>query len=77
MKVKNINNEMINGINIKEKEIQIISEVDQNIMLNDFDAITYNLPSSNSVDTRIFGRLLEDSRVVASYKMYWLLGILE
>jgi len=32
---------------------------------------------NNLIDSRTFSRLLEDERVVASYKMYWLLGILE
>ncbi|WP_195263180.1 HNH endonuclease domain-containing protein [Clostridium sp. 1001275B_160808_H3] len=50
---------------------------EKGIILNDNEMILYNLPSSNNVETRIFARLLEDSRVVASYKMYWLLGILE
>ncbi|MFX0547807.1 HNH endonuclease domain-containing protein [Hathewaya histolytica] len=35
------------------------------------------LPKSNKIDSRTFSRLLDDDRVVASYKMYWLLGILE
>lgn len=56
------------------KEIHI---EEKSIILNDNEMISYNLPSSSNVDTKIFARLLEDSRVVASYKMYWLLGILE
>ncbi|WP_238883868.1 hypothetical protein [Clostridium sp. YIM B02551] len=35
------------------------------------------VPPSSKVDYRIFSRLLDDARVVASYKMYWLLGILD
>lgn len=35
------------------------------------------MPKSNIVDSRTFSRLLDEERVVASYKMYWLLGILE
>ncbi len=35
------------------------------------------VPKSNKVDSRTFSRLLDDDKVVASYKMYWLLGILE
>jgi hypothetical protein len=35
------------------------------------------LPINNLIDSRIFSRLLDDDKVVASYKMYWLLGILE
>ncbi|WP_291648031.1 HNH endonuclease domain-containing protein [Clostridium sp.] len=50
---------------------------EKGIILNSNEMILYNLPSSSNVDTKIFARLLEDSRVVASYKMYWLLGILE
>ena len=36
-----------------------------------------NIPYSNKVDSRTFSRLLDDDKVVASYKMYWLLGILD
>ena len=50
---------------------------EKDIIGNDNRVISYNLPNSNCVDTKIFAKLLEDSRVVASYKMYWLLGILE
>jgi hypothetical protein len=39
--------------------------------------IYINIPYSNKVDSRTFSRLLDDDKVVASYKMYWLLGILE
>lgn len=35
------------------------------------------VPYSEKVDTRTFSRLLDDNKMVASYKMYWLLGILE
>ncbi len=35
------------------------------------------VPKSNRVDSRTFSRLLDDDKVVASYKMYWLFGILE
>lgn len=35
------------------------------------------LPSSEKVDSGAFSRLLDDNKVVASYKMYWLLGILD
>lgn len=31
--------------------------------------------SSNAVDSRTFSRLLDDDKVVASYKMYRMLGI--
>lgn len=43
----------------------------------DYKEINSNLPKSNSVDYRSFSRLLDDNKVVASYKMYWLLGILD
>lgn len=43
----------------------------------DHKEINSNLPKSNSVDYRSFSRLLDDNKVVASYKMYWLLGILD
>lgn len=36
-----------------------------------------NIPGSDRVDYRTFSRLLDDDKVVASYKMYWLLGILD
>jgi hypothetical protein len=36
-----------------------------------------NIPYSEKVDSRTFSRLLDDDKVVASYKMYWLLGILD
>lgn len=39
--------------------------------------IPTEVPYSEKVDTRTFSRLLDDNKVVASYKMYWLLGILE
>ena len=67
MYVKNIQNELNKENIIAEKEI----------ITNNSGIISYNLPNSKYVDTKIFSRLLEDSRVVASYKMYWLLGILE
>lgn len=35
------------------------------------------VPKSNKVDSRTFSRLLDDDKVVVSYKMYWLFGILE
>ncbi|GKU24363.1 hypothetical protein CFOLD11_11890 [Clostridium folliculivorans] len=39
--------------------------------------IQNSLPSSNFVDSRTFSRLLNDDKVVASYKMYWFLAILK
>ena len=36
-----------------------------------------NMPQSDLVDYRVFSRLLDDDKVVASYKMYWVLGILD
>lgn len=44
--------------------------------INIKDIIGY-LPINNLIDSRIFSRLLDDDKMVASYKMYWLLGILE
>lgn len=35
------------------------------------------MPQSNQVDYRIFSILLDDDKVVTSYIMYWLLGILD
>ena len=66
MYTRDIQNDLIDEKIIIEKDIIINNGV-----------ISYNLPNSTYVDTKIFSRLLEDSRVVASYKMYWLLGILE
>ncbi|NKF05686.1 HNH endonuclease [Clostridium gasigenes] len=73
MGVKDVIDKVKGPKNIIDK----ISIIEKSISLSDFEDISYKLPSSNSVDTRIFGRLLEESRVVASYKMYWLLGIIE
>ena len=42
-----------------------------------YKGIENNLPYSSEVESRIFSTLLDDDRVVASYKMYWLLGILD
>ncbi|WP_300386834.1 HNH endonuclease, partial [Clostridium sp.] len=74
-------NTRINSIDLQRKVIDTVNDQDiileKSISYSDFEAISYKLPTSSSVDTRIFGRLLEDNRVVASYKMYWLLGILE
>lgn len=54
------------------------SIVDTSInILSSKDIETSILPNSSKVDSRTFSRLLDDERVVASYKMYWLLGILE
>lgn len=39
--------------------------------------IQNTVPYSDKVDSRTFSGLLDDNRVVASYKMYWLLGILD
>ena len=39
--------------------------------------IQNSLPSSNSIDSRTCSRLLNDDKIVASYKMYWLLAILK
>lgn len=49
-------------------------------LMNDISSkeiATTLLPKSNKVDSKTFSRLLDEERVVASYKMYWLLGILE
>ncbi|WP_055669749.1 HNH endonuclease domain-containing protein [Desnuesiella massiliensis] len=39
--------------------------------------ICYGLPHGTGIDSRVFSRVLDDKNVVASYKMYWLLGILD
>lgn len=49
-------------------------------LMNDISSkeiATTLLPKSNRVDSITFSKLLDEERVVASYKMYWLLGILE
>lgn len=45
----------------------------------EIDAINIKdiVPASTKVDFRTFSRLLDEERVVASYKMYWLLAILD
>ena len=50
--------------------------IDTSLNLDMIKEIEY-VPSSDKVDTRTFSRLLDDDKVVASYKMYWMLGILE
>lgn len=55
--------------------MSIMQEVSVGIV--DHKGIHLNMPQSNSVDYRVFSRLLDDDKVVASYKMYWLLGILD
>ncbi len=55
------------------------SEVQRNLAIDSIvnkEIIDY-LPINKEMDSRIFSRLLDDDKVVASYKMYWLLGILE
>ena len=52
-----------------------IQEVSVDIL--NHKGIHLNMPQSNLVDYRSFSRLLDDDKVVASYKMYWLLGILD
>ncbi|EDT85086.1 HNH endonuclease domain-containing protein [Clostridium botulinum] len=46
-----------------------------NVLVKPID--TAMIPTSNKVDSRTFSRLLDDDKVVASYKMYWLFGLLE
>lgn len=41
------------------------------VLVKQIDSIM--VPRSNKVDSRTFSRLLDDDKVVASYKMYWLL----
>ena len=43
----------------------------------DYKGIQTSMPESSQVDYRVFSRLLDEDKVVASYKMYWLLGILD
>ena len=52
-----------------------IQEISIDIL--DHKGIQLNMPQSDLVDYRVFSRLLDDDKVVASYKMYWLLGILD
>lgn len=46
-----------------------ITETPMNILYSK-EIETSLLPKSNKVDSRTFSRLLDDDRVVASYKMY-------
>lgn len=64
-------------MDIKNKIMEDTFLKEKDIIIPKNNLVAYDLPTSTYVDTRIFSRLLEDSRVVASYKMYWLLGILE
>jgi hypothetical protein len=50
-------------------------ETSTNIILH--KDIQNAVPYSEKVDSRTFSSLLDDDKVVASYKMYWLLGILD
>lgn len=68
---------VIRYMDIKNKIIEDTYLKEKDIIIPNSNLVSYDLPSSIYVDTRIFSRLLEDIRVVASYKMYWLLGILE
>ena len=52
-----------------------IQEISIDIL--DHKGIQLNMPQSDLVDYRVFSRLLDDDKVVASYKMYCLLGILD
>jgi hypothetical protein len=52
-----------------------IIETSTNIILH--KDIQNAVPYSEKVDSRIFSSLLDDDKVIASYKMYWLLGILD
>ncbi|WP_027623969.1 HNH endonuclease domain-containing protein [Clostridium lundense] len=54
-----------------------IQTLNSDISFKETETETGTLPVSNKVDSKTFSRLLDDERVVASYKMYWLLGILE
>ena len=60
-------------------DVKDLIKLKQNTSINlidNKDIIGY-LPTNKLIDSRIFSRLLDDDKVVASYKMYWLLGILE
>lgn len=60
-------------------DLKTIIEGEKNASLDQInikDIVGY-LPINNLIDSRIFSRLLDDDKMVASYKMYWLLGILE
>ena len=55
----------------------IKSEKDASIDLINIKEIVGCLPINKLIDSKIFSRLLDEDKMVASYKMYWLLGILE
>lgn len=59
-------------INNNEENINI-HEIHNNIGINEISYVPY----SNEVDYATFSRVLSDSKVVATYKMYWLLGLLD
>lgn len=50
-----------------------IHQIHNNIGINEISYVPY----SNEVDYATFSRVLSDSKVVATYKMYWLLGLLD
>lgn len=50
-----------------------IHQSHNNIGINEISYVPY----SNEVDYATFSRVLSDSKVVATYKMYWLLGLLD
>jgi len=59
-------------INTNEENINI-HQIHNNIRINEISYVPY----SNEVDYATFSRVLSDSKVVATYKMYWLLGLLD
>jgi len=59
-------------INTNEENINI-HQIHNNIGINEISYVPY----SNEVDYATFSRALSDSKVVATYKMYWFLGLLD
>lgn len=59
-------------INNNEENIHI-DQIHNNIAINEISYVPY----SNEVDYATFSRVLSDSKVAATYKMYWLLGLLD
>ena len=65
-------NVVFHEINNNEENINI-HQIHNNIRISEISFVPY----SNEVDYGTFSRVLSDSKVVATYKMYWLLGLLD
>jgi len=62
---------------LKGSDLTTMVNSESNIDLISFKDIQSYIPDNDKIDSRIFSRLLDEDKVVASYKMYWILGILD